>query len=86
MEFSAIIAEQETCLQQLRLHGEYKEMSAQELVYEMVVEKEDALEFALDPNLPTDKHDVLSSFFDNISQPPPLRVHAEITLQENRRS
>ena len=58
MQYLNIISEQERKLEQLKMQGEYEEVSAQEIVYETLSETDKVLGPLPTPDLPTEKHDV----------------------------
>ena len=69
MQYFKLIAEQERKLEQLKMQGEYEEVSAQENVYETLTDAI-ALESCLSVTLPTEKHDIMTTFLgetDNVS-------------------
>ena len=99
MQYSKLIAEQKHKLEQLKMQGEYEEVSAQENVYETLTDDAifvlalsgwlEVLESCLSVTLPTEKHDIMTTFLgetDNASLiPKEQRTYDSQASQEEPR-
>jgi hypothetical protein len=64
MQYSRLISEQERKLEQLKMQGEFEEVSAQESVYETLTETGNVFGTTSSPALPTEKHNIMSTFLE----------------------
>ena len=64
MQYFRLISEQERKLQHLKMQGEFEEVSAQESAYETLTETGNILGTISSPALPTEKHNIMSTFLE----------------------
>ena len=65
LTFSSVIAEQDSKLEQLKIHKELEEIAAQEAVYKSAVDEENDLDGEQQRLLPTTVHDPIDAFLND---------------------